>query len=135
MNERLRIAIADDEAFMRNYLCETLSLLGHEVICAASGGRELVEACRRTAPDLVITDIRMGDMDGLDAAAAIYRDAPVPIIVVSGYHGPDEIERAEQSHVAAYLVKPIKKADLGPTIAVVMSRFRELHTAQAKANS
>ena len=55
MSCSLRIVIADDEADLRDYLHETLSVLGHEVVGVAATGRELVEQARTTQPDLVIT--------------------------------------------------------------------------------
>jgi response regulator NasT len=89
----------------------------------ARTGRELVELCAAIHPDLVVTDIKMPDMDGIDAAAQIYRQAPIPVILVSAYHDPDFIRRAEADHVMAYLVKPIKQADLVPAIGLAMHRF------------
>jgi response regulator NasT len=134
MNSPLRIAVADDELFMRHYLQETLSLMGHEVVCLAETGRELVTLCRELKPDLVITDIQMPDMDGLDAAAQIYGDELIPVIVISAHHESEHIERAERKHVAGYLVKPIKQEDLAPAIAVVMSRFREFQALCREAD-
>ena len=78
-----------------------------------------------TRPDLVITDIKMPDMDGIDAAAQIYRNAPIPVILVSAYHDPEFIRRAEADHIMAYLVKPIKQADLEPAIGIAMRRFEQ----------
>src|SRR5262245_38271722 len=116
MTQPLRIAVADDEPDMRDYFRKILSHLGHQVVAVAANGRELVEQCRATLPDLVITDIKMPEMDGMDAATALYDERPVPIIVVSAYHDPQLIGRAEADHVMGYLVKPIKQADLPPTI-------------------
>ena len=84
-----------------------------------------MEQCRATQPDLVITDIKMPDMDGIDAAVQIYRERPVPIILVSAYHDPELIERAEADHILGYLVKPIKQADLEPAIALALRRFEQ----------
>jgi AmiR/NasT family two-component response regulator len=134
MNRRLRIAVAEDEAFMREYLQETLSLLGHEVVAVAETGRELVRKCAESHPDLVITDIKMPDMDGLDAAAEIYANVLVPVIVISAYHDLDLIERAEQNHIVAYLVKPIKQDDLEPAIAIATRRFEEFQALRREAD-
>src|ERR1700676_71024 len=98
-NRSIRIAIAKDEPLMRNYLEETLTLLGYQVMCKAATGRELVDGCKRHRPDLVITDICMPDMDGLEAAQEVYDVEPVPIIVISGYHDPEIIARAEKKHI------------------------------------
>ena len=133
MNKNLRIAVADDEPEMVDYFKEILPLMGHEVVITAASGRQLVEACRAARPDLVITDIRMPAMDGIDAASEIYRDGPVPVILVSAYHDPELIERAGSEHVLAYLVKPIKQAHLEPAITIAMRRFDEFKTLEKEA--
>jgi response regulator NasT len=133
MTRALRIAVADDEPDMRDYFRTILPLLGHEVVAAAGDGRELVERCRALRPDLVITDIKMPDMDGIDAAGRIYRDGPVPVILVSAYHDPEFIRRAEADHILAYLVKPIKQSDLEPAIAIAMRRFEQFQALRREA--
>jgi len=126
MNCSLRIIVADDEPDMREYFQKSLQRLGHQVLAAAANGRELVELCRTHQPDLVITDIKMPELDGIDAASLIYADRPVPILLVSAFHDDTLVERAERDHVMGYLVKPIKKADLEPAIAQALRRFEEL---------
>src|SRR5438067_8576632 len=104
MNRALRIAVADDERDLRDFFREFLPPLGHTVVGTAATGAELVALCRAERPDLVITDIKMPDMDGIDAAAAVCREHPVPVILVSAYHDQDLLARAEADHVLAYLV-------------------------------
>jgi response regulator NasT len=125
MTRPLRIAVADDEPDMRDYFRKILPRLGHTVVSAACTGRELVGHCHAMHPDLVITDIKMPDMDGIEAAEAIYKEWPLPVILVSAYHDPELIERAEADHVMSYLVKPIKQADLEPVIGLAMHRFEQ----------
>jgi response regulator NasT len=133
MNTSLRIVVADDEPDMRDYFKKSLSRLGHRVVAAAENGRELVEHCRALQPDLVITDIKMPDVDGIDAARQIYRDRPVPVILVSAYHEPELIARAEADHILGYLVKPIKQADLVPAIALALRRFEQFEALRHEA--
>lgn len=135
MKRALCIAVAEDEPLMRQYLEETLALLGHQVVCMAGMGRELVDRCLTLRPDLVVTDIRLPDMDGLDAATEVYGAEPVPIIVITAFHEPQLIERAERNHVLAYLVKPIKQQDLEPAIAIAMSRFQEFREMRQEADN
>ena len=134
MKRPLRIAIADDEVDMRDYLARILPRLGHEVVSAAANGKELIAHCHEHSPDLVITDIRMPEIDGIDAATAISREQAIPIILISGFHDPDLIERAEQDHVLAYLVKPIKQADLDTAIALAIRRFEQFQALRAEAD-
>jgi response regulator NasT len=133
MSPRLRIAIADDERDMRDFLQEALTNLGHEVVLVAGSGQELVDGCRSQKADLIITDIKMPDLDGIEAARRVGRDAPVPVILVSAYHDADLISRAEEEHILAYLVKPIKTADLEPAIAIAMRRFHQFQEVQQQA--
>lgn len=133
MTRQLKIVVADDELRMREFLQEAVTHLGHQVAGAAASGKELVECCRESSPDLVITDIKMPDGDGIDAAAEIYAVRPIPVILVSAFHDAEFIERASQNHVLAYLVKPIKVDQLKPAIALAMARFEEFEALRSEA--
>lgn len=135
MSQPIKIVVADDELDMRDYFQQILPILGHEVLGVARTGRELVELCAATHPDLVITDIKMPDMDGIDAAMQIYRNAPVPVILVSAYHDADFIRRAEADHIMAYLVKPIKQADLVPAIGIALHRFEQFEALRKETTN
>ena len=128
MNKVLRIAVADDEVEMRDFFEKVLPRFGHQVVAVAENGAQLVDHCRRLQPDLVITDIKMPELDGIEASSKICEEHPVPVILVSAYHDPELIARAEADHVQAYLVKPIGIADLQPAIAIATRRFDELRT-------
>lgn len=134
MSRSLRIIVADDEQDMRDYFRNILPLLGHNVVHAAENGRELVEQCRALKPDLVITDIKMPEMDGIDAAIEIYREYPIPVILVSAYHTDGLISRAEADHIMAYLVKPIKQSDLEPAIAIATRRFEQFQALRKETS-
>ena len=134
MSATFRIAIADDEPDMRDYFQDVLPRLGHKVVAVARNGWDLVEQCRAVHPDLVITDIKMPELDGIDAAAQVYLDRPVPVILVSAYHDPALIERAEMDHIMGYLVKPIKQSDLCPTIAIAVTRFTQFQALHKEAD-
>jgi response regulator NasT len=133
MTRPLRIIVADDEPDMRDYFRKILPRLGHQVLAAAETGRDLVELAHKANPDLVITDIKMPDMDGIDAATLLYQERPVPVILVSAYHEPDLIARAEADHILGYLVKPIKQSDLEPAIALATKRFEQFETLRKEA--
>jgi len=133
MTRAIRIAVADDEPRMRDCYQKILPLLGHQVIYAAQTGRELVRFCQQSRPDLVVTDIKMPDLDGIDAISEIGRSEPIPAILVSAYHDSELVERTKGEQVLAYLVKPIKQADLEVAIGLAMHRFDEFQTLRKEA--
>jgi AmiR/NasT family two-component response regulator len=134
MTHTLRIVVADDEPDVRDYYRKVLPRLGHTVVAAAETGAQVVEFCRFYQPDLVITDIKMPDMDGIDAAVKLYVERPIPVILVSAYSDAKLIERAEADHIMAYLVKPIKQADLDPAIGLAMRRFEQFEALRREAS-
>ncbi len=134
MTPSLRIAVADDEPDVRDYYRKVLPRLGNTVVAAAETGEQLVDFCRFYQPDLVITDIKMPDMDGIDAAVKLYAERPIPVILVSAYSDAQLIERAEADDIMAYLVKPIKQTDLAPTIGLAMRRFEQFEALRREAS-
>jgi response regulator NasT len=133
MTRSLRIAVADDEVDMRDFLERFLPVLGHQVISVADSGRQLVEHCQRNRPDLIITDIKMPDMDGIEAVNQICRDDPVPVILLSAYHDPETARRAEGENILGYLVKPVTEKDLGPAISLAAQRFEQFRVLRKEA--
>jgi len=135
MNRPLRIAVADDEPDMRDYFRAILPRLGHSVVAVAEDGRDLVRQCASQRPDLIITDIKMPDMDGIEAASQIGRDGPVPVILVSAHHSTEDLHRVEDEHILAYLIKPIKQADLEAAITIALYRFEQFQALHHEAAS
>jgi two-component system, response regulator PdtaR len=131
MNACFNIAVADDEPRMREYYREALVRMGHKVSLAASTGSELVAGCRLARPDLILTDIKMPELDGIDAAIEIGKGETVPIILVSAYHDDDLLQRARGGHIFGFLVKPVKQDDL--RVAIAMQRFAEFQSLRAEA--
>jgi response regulator NasT len=132
----LRVAVAEDREDDRHLIVKLLSRLGHEVVAVAPSGRELVGQCRDARPDLVLADVRMPDMDGIAAAAAVNRERQVPFILISAFHDDEILFRAgEDRHVMAYLVKPVDQGQLKATIHLAMLRFEHLQALVQEATS
>jgi response regulator NasT len=123
---KLRIVIADDEPIIRLDLKNMLAALGYDVVGEAGDGAKAVEAARNLSPDLVILDIKMPNMDGIDAAKLISEEKIAPILFLTAYSDVDLVHRAKEAGVYSYLVKPFKEADLLPAIEIAMSRWEEL---------
>jgi response regulator NasT len=128
----LRVLFADDDPEVREYFQELLTRLGHEV-ALAHNGRQLLELSRASAPDLIITDIMMPDMDGLQAAREVNREREVPVILVSAHHDADLLTRLGTDQVMAFLVKPVKEADVQTAIALARLRFDQFQALRQEA--
>jgi two-component system, response regulator PdtaR len=133
--ESLRVLVADDESIIRLDLRETLRKMGHEVIAEAGDGLRAVEMSRQLKPDLVILDIKMPEMDGIDAAKVIAGEKIAPVVLVTAYSQIDLVQRAQEAGVFGYVVKPFKESDLMPAIAIATARFREYLSISQQAAS
>ncbi|SFW40585.1 ANTAR domain-containing response regulator [Selenomonas ruminantium] len=122
----LRIVIADNESLIRLDIREMLEDAGHEVVGEAVNGRRAVELTRQHCPDLVLMDIKMPEMDGITAAGKIYADKIAPVILLTAFSQPDIVDKAKDSGVLGYLVKPVQESQLFPAIEIALSRWQEM---------
>ena len=123
--ENLRVLIADNESIIRMDLKELLEEAGHEVVAEAVDGLKAVELTRKHKPDLVIMDIKMPEMDGIAAAKIISTEKLAPVLLLTAYSQKEIVEKAKDSGVLAYLVKPVKESNLFPAMEIALSRFQE----------
>ncbi|HYP19138.1 MAG TPA: response regulator [Chloroflexia bacterium] len=119
------VVIADDDPIIRMDLREMLGGMDYEVAGEASDGKSAVELARKLKPDLVIMDIKMPELDGIEAARMLTAEEVAPVLMLTAYSDPDLVQRATQAGVINYLVKPFREAQLGPAIEVTLARFRE----------
>ncbi|HEY6102013.1 MAG TPA: response regulator [bacterium] len=126
MTAPLRILIADDEAVIRLGLRAMLEDQGYQVVGEASDGKRALELVQKLHPDLVFLDIKMPGVDGLQAARTLFAERAVPVIILTAYADRAFVEQARSAGALAYLVKPIREADLGPAVETALGRFREI---------
>jgi response regulator NasT len=121
----LRVAIADDEVSVQDFYAQTLRGLGHEVVCQATTGAELLEGCRRVMPDLVISNARMRDMPASEAAGRLARTRPTPWIVVAGGDEPllQSNDNQTDENIVGYVKRPLQPGQLDETIPRSLERF------------
>lgn len=125
-----RVLVAEDEALIRLDLVEMLREEGYQVVGEAADGEDAVRLATELKPDLVILDVKMPKMDGIEAAAHIVRDRIAPVVILTAFSQRDLVERARDAGAMAYLVKPFAKKDLVPAIELAMSRFSELQALE-----
>lgn len=128
---QIRVVMADDESIIRLDLKTLLEDIGHKVVGEAADGRTALELARKLKPDVVIMDIKMPVMDGLDAAKVISVEKIAPVVLITAYSQKDLIERAKDAGVFGYLVKPFQESDLMPAIEIAVSRYLEMHDLES----
>ena len=127
-----RVMIAEDEALIRLDLREMLQEEGYEVVGEAGDGEMAVTLATKLRPDLVILDVKMPKMDGIEAGAKIAKERIAPVVILTAFSQRDLVERAREAGAMAYVVKPFQKKDLLPTIEMAMSRFTEIVSLEAE---
>ncbi len=128
--ERTRVIIADDESVIRADLREMLTNLNFLVVGEAGDGQSAVNLAREVRPDVVIMDIKMPDMDGIEAAGILTRERVAPVLLLTAYSQQDLWERAKEAGVVGYLVKPFRENEVVPAIEIARARFSEFSELQ-----
>jgi len=127
MAQQLRLVIADDESIIRMNLKETLIGLGYLVVGEAGDGVSVINLARELRPDLVIMDIKMPKLDGIQAARSLTEEKIAPVLLLTAYSDRDLVDRAREAGVVNYIVKPFREAELLPAIEIALARYAEFH--------
>jgi two-component system response regulator MtrA len=121
-----RIVVADDDADIRDLVVFKLRQSGHDVQ-AVEYGAAAVEACQARPPDLVVLDVMMPGMGGLDATRALRLDprlSRVPVILLTARAQESDIEQGFGAGADDYVVKPFSPRELASRVAAVLARSR-----------
>lgn len=126
----MRVLIADDEAVIRMGLRTMLEDKGHRVVAAATDGASALEMMRTEKPDVILLDIKMPGMDGIQAARKIMQERPTPVVMLTAYSQRELVNEAREASVFGYLVKPVKEDLLDATLDLAVMRFKEWQKVQ-----
>ena len=132
---RVRVVLAEDEAIVRLDLKETLEEEGYEVVGDTGRGDHAVELVAELDPDVVILDIRMPGLDGIEAASRIAASHDAAVVILTAYSQRDLVNRAIEAGALAYLVKPFQRSELVPAVEVARARHREMRALTDQART
>jgi AmiR/NasT family two-component response regulator len=124
------ILVVDDDRLILSTLSMGLEKAGFAMLRAASG-EEAVQICKQLRPDLILMDIRMPGISGLEAVQYIHASVEVPVIFLSAYDDADIVEQAIGQGCMGYLVKPVEVHQLVPAIRAVLVRATDLSQLKA----
>ena len=129
-SDKFRIVVAEDETLIRMDLVEMLTESGYEVVGQGINGQEAIDLANTHKPDLVILDVKMPVLDGISAAEKIINLCPV--LMLTAFSQKELVERARDTGVMAYVVKPFTINDLLPAIEISISRYRQMKSLEVE---
>jgi response regulator NasT len=127
LNMSSKIVLAEDEPITRMDISEMLTSSGYNVVGEAADGLQAVELCRIHKPDLVLMDIKMPKLDGIQAGKLIIKENLVDsIMMLTAYSGKEFIDKVKEIGAIGYIVKPIDERNLIPQIEIAISKGKEI---------
>jgi two-component system, response regulator PdtaR len=120
-----RVLVAEDEVLIRVDIVETLEEGGHTVVGEAGDGEQALQLARELAPELVIMDVKMPKLDGVEAATRIVQESAGAVLVLTAFSDKDLVERAAEAGSIGYLVKPFQPPQLLAAVQVALARAAE----------
>lgn len=122
----VRVLLAEDDSLVGEMIQGLLHEMGYTIVGKAVDGRQVIEMATALKPDVILMDIKMPDMDGLEAARQLHEQYPLPVVVLTAYDSAELLEKASQVGVGAYLVKPSTAQDIDRAITIAIARFSDM---------
>ena len=126
MDTQVKVLIAEDNFLVGEMIHGVAEEAGCVVVGRATDGRQAVEMTTELHPDVVLMDIKMPDLDGIEAAEIIQIRCPTPVVILTAYDTPEMVKAAGAAEVGAFLAKPPKARELGQAIVIAKARFGDL---------
>ena len=126
VSEKKKVLVVEDDHLVSEMIRGMLEDLGYEIAGVAEDGHEALEMVRKLRPDVVLMDIKMPRMSGIEAAILIQKHLPTPVVILSAYETEDLVKEASEAGVGAYVVKPPKPGELFRAIEITCCRFEDM---------
>ena len=120
----MRVLIVDDESLIRMDLRDIIESCGHEVVAEGTNGVKALALCKKYKPDIILMDVKMPELDGIEAARQIGFHHEAPVVLLTSYSQQDLIDKARDSGVYGYLIKPVREEQLVPTLEMALGRYK-----------
>ncbi len=124
----LRVLVADDDPAVRATLTELCAHIGYDVVAEACDGPEALSRAAEHHPDLLLLDIQMPGLSGLEVARAALRERDVPVLIITAHADESLMSEAARSGAFSYLLKPVSRERLAAAVSTAMARFEDLQS-------
>jgi CheY-like chemotaxis protein len=122
----LRVLVAEDEGLVAVMVGRMLERLGHSVVGYAPDGAAALSMAVLRKPDLILMDVDLPEMDGIEVARRLTESAPTPVVVLTAHQSVELVQRAAAAGVGAYLTKPPSEQALAQAIPITLARFADV---------
>ncbi len=131
-----RIIVAEDEPITRMDICDLLLTAGFDIVGEASNGLQAIDLCRKHRPDLILMDIKMPKLDGIQAGQIIMQENLVDsLIILTAYSGKEFIDKVKKIGAIGYIVKPIDETKLIPQVEIAIAKGKEIYKIKDELES
>ena len=129
-----KILIAEDESIIRMDIKLMLQDHGYEIVGEAGDGDRAIELAFLHKPDLILMDIKMPKINGLQASKIIANQLDLPILIITAYSQKEFVEKAQQDNIVGYLVKPVSEANLIPAVEIALHQSDKAKRLKQQVN-
>ncbi|MEJ3403995.1 response regulator [Rathayibacter sp. YIM 133350] len=127
-----RVVVAEDESLIRLDIVEILRDNGFDVVGEAGDGETAVALATELRPDLVVMDVKMPKMTGIQAAEQLSKNHIAPVVLLTAFSQKELVEQASEAGALAYVVKPFTPNDLLPAIEIALARYAQIIALEAE---
>ncbi len=126
--DRLKVLVAEDDFLVSEMIRGIVEDIGHTVVGMAIDGGQAIDMTESLQPDVILMDVEMPDMNGLEATRYIQQNCPTPVVILTAYETAKLVRDASEAGVGAYLVKPPNLSTIDRAITIARARFQDMVT-------
>lgn len=120
------ILIAEDDFLVSEEISRTAKKIGYNIVGVAANGEIAIKKVKELLPDVVLMDIKMPKMNGIEAAKTIQDQCPTPIVMLTAHESMDMVNDAKDAGVGAYLTKPPRADEIERAVTIAIARQSDL---------
>lgn len=126
MHKDVRVLIVEDSPTFSQLISKMLVGLGYTIAGNATDGQQAIELTKSLRPDVILMDVGLPTMDGIQATQHIQASCPTPVVVLTAHEPMDLVGQASEAGAGAYLIKPPKAPEVERAITIAMARFADM---------
>lgn len=130
--KEMKVLVVEDEVLVAESVEGMLEDLGYTVVGRASNGAQAIDLVMKVQPDVILMDIKMPELNGLEASRRIFEICPTPIVLLTAYESRELVAKASSVGVGAYLTKPTSPIELEKALTIATARFADMEALKTK---